>query len=172
MDRHPSNIFRDFDNILRQFGFGDSSDGSYTFSTRFVGGGSWAPVDVYEKGDQYVMTADLPGIKKEDMEVNVTANKVCLKANRATPTYLTNPQVPPRVQQEPFKGTKVGVKSEECETSWLHYSERQFGQFNRCFQLPGKIKESSVKAHLNNGVLEVTMDKEAPTVTQRTISIE
>lgn len=107
------------------------------------------PMDLYEQDNRFVLSADLPGMKKEDMEVNVRNNTVCIKSQR---------QLPPVP-----KGTN----------NWPHCAERPFGKFERCFELPARIKEDSIAASYVDGVLEVVLEKEKAGVSSgsRSISI-
>ncbi len=90
-------------------------------------------IEITEKGDAYVVHADLPGMKKEDFEVTVEGNRFILRGERKEET------------KEDRKG--------------YHYSERRYGSFTRGFHLPTEIDAAKVVAGYKNGVLEVTLPK-------------
>jgi HSP20 family protein len=92
----------------------------------------WMPsVDVFEKDGHFTVRADLPGLTKKDVNVEVTENGVTIKGERR--------------------------KELEEEKEGVYRHERAFGSFYRSFPLPEGIKAEDVKATFNNGVLEVTV---------------
>lgn len=96
--------------------------------------GVWAPaVDIYETTDAYVLHADLPGMTKEDIEVQVLEDQVAIRGTRK------------RVQPGDEKG-------------YRRY-ERAEGRFERSFRIKGGIDASRVEARFENGVLTVTLPK-------------
>ena len=90
-------------------------------------------VEINEGNDAFMISADLPGIEKSDIEVKVEENTLILIANR----YLD--------------------KSDDNEK--FHYNERRFGTFSRSFKLPKAVKEEKITAKLDNGVLSVVIPK-------------
>jgi HSP20 family protein len=94
-------------------------------------------VNIYEKGNEVIMRSDLPGVKKEDINIDITEN------------YMT------------ISGEKK--RKEKIEREDYYRYERSFGSFCRRFELPGDLDTEKVKAHFEDGVLEVTipMSKEA-----------
>lgn len=96
--------------------------------------GAWTPaVDVHEDENQYTLTADLPGMKKEDISLSVVDNVVTLKGERKQETEKTE------------KG--------------FHRIERTYGTFQRAFQIPRGVDASKVEARYENGVLTVNLPK-------------
>lgn len=95
-------------------------------------------MDIVESEKSYTLTADLPGVKKEDVEVVLDNNRVCISGARAVPQHLSD------------------------TSSQKHYAmvERGYGRFERCIQLPHRVVEGSVKAQFLEGVLDVSMDKQ------------
>ena len=91
-------------------------------------------VDVAEKNGGYVVTAELPGVKKEDINVSIDGAQVTLEAE--------------------VKREKELTKDERV----LH-SERVFGKLSRTFTLPLEVDESKAQAKFENGVLELTLPK-------------
>lgn len=92
-------------------------------------------VDVKESADAYVLTAELPGVRKEDIAVEIERNEVTISAETA--------------RAAPAEGEK-----------WLR-TERSFGKAARRFALPQELDESRVAARFELGVLELTLPKKA-----------
>jgi HSP20 family protein len=92
--------------------------------------GGWAPrMDVYEKDHMVVVKAELPGLKKEDVEVEVEGGDLILR----------------------------GQSNAESEVKQQDYyrTERRFGSFYRRMQLPAGVTPEQIEANLTDGVLEV-----------------
>jgi HSP20 family protein len=103
--------------------------------------------DIYEEGNELVFKADIPGVKKEDLKVDVTGN------------YLT------------ITGDKK--KEEKIERKNYYRFERSHGLFSRRFELPVGTDTNKVKAHYEDGVLEVRLPKtEEALKNSKKISIE
>ena len=132
--------FAEMDQVFRRFASLGFGGGGMHFGSSSRG--SWLPaMDLSESAKQYTLTVDVPGIRKEDLEVNVTENKVCVKGDR--------------------KMLEAAAAGEEA--GGFHLRERGYGAFERCVSLPRRILERSVTASHNNGTLEVVMQKETPT---------
>jgi HSP20 family protein len=99
-------------------------------------------VDVAEKNGSYLVTAEVPGVKKEDIHVSVDGAQVTLEAE---------------VKQEREAGKDERV---------LHV-ERSYGKATRSFSLPQEIDEAGVEAKYRDGVLELTLPKKAAAQRQR-----
>jgi HSP20 family protein len=99
-------------------------------------------MDVKEQGDNYLVHAELPGVKKEDIHVVVDGNQVSISAE---------------VKQE--KEVKEGDR--------VLRSERYFGKVSRSFQLGQEIDDSKAAAKFNEGVLELTLPKRAASPNKR-----
>ena len=93
-------------------------------------------VDVAEKNGAYLVSAELPGVKKEDIHVNIDGAQVTLEAE--------------------VKREKEASKDERV----LH-SERVYGKVVRSFTLPQEVDESKAEAKFKDGVLELTLPKKA-----------
>jgi HSP20 family protein len=91
-------------------------------------------MDVKEQGDDYLVHAELPGVRKEDIHVIVDGNQVSISAE---------------VKQE--KEVKEGER--------VLRSERYFGKVSRSFQLGQEIDDAKASAKFNEGVLELTLPK-------------
>ena len=95
---------------------------------------AWTPrVNVSEKGSEYEITAELPGIKKEDITLD-------LKDNRLT-----------------IKGEKKAEKKEEKE-NYLRV-ERSYGSFERSFYINDDVDVANVNANYKDGILHITLPK-------------
>jgi HSP20 family protein len=95
-----------------------------------------AKVDVAEKNGAYLVTAELPGVKKEDIHVDIDGPQVTLEAE--------------------VKREKEASKDERV----LH-SERVYGKIVRSFTLPQEVDEAKAEAKFKDGVLELTLPKKA-----------
>jgi HSP20 family protein len=95
-----------------------------------------AKVDVAEKNGAYLVTAELPGVRKEDIHVAIDGAQVALEAE--------------------VKREKEASKDERT----LH-SERVYGKVVRSFTLPQEVDESKAEAKFKDGVLELTLPKKA-----------
>ena len=93
-------------------------------------------VDVAEKNGAYLVTAELPGVKKEDIHVSIDGPQVTLEAEV-------------RREKEANKDERV-----------LH-TERVFGKLSRGFTLPQEVDEAKAEARFRDGVLELTLPKKA-----------
>jgi HSP20 family protein len=99
-------------------------------------------IDVKEQGDTYKVHAELPGVRKEDIHVNIDGAVVSISAER---------------KQE--KDVKEGER--------ILRSERYFGKVSRSFQLGQDIDESRSTAKFTDGVLELTLPKKAAATAKR-----
>ena len=99
---------------------------------RSVPRGTFPAINIYSQGDDAILTAEIPGVKSDDMELTVLGDSVTLKGER-----------------------KEQTKKEER----FYRKERPMGTFSRTVTLPDPVDPSSVKATYNNGVLTVQMSK-------------
>lgn len=99
-----------------------------------MGHSTWSPaVDIYETADTLVIKAEIPGVEKDDISVEVKENALYLKGER-------------KFEKE--------VKEEN-----YHRMERSYGSFKRIFQLPTSVDENKIKANFKDGVLEIKIPK-------------
>ena len=103
-------------------------------------------VDVAEKNGDYTVTAELPGVKKEDIQVTIDGAQVTLAAE--------------------LKREKEVTQDERV----LH-TERVFGKATRSFTLPQEVDEAKAQARFRDGVLELTLPKKAAAA-RKQISIQ
>lgn len=133
MDRMTQEMDRWFDRIAPDFGSTRRMRMPRSLFGSAAGEGVWFPrVDAIQRGDQFIVRADLPGLKKDDIEVDLTDDAVTIRGER-------------RVEQE-----------SEGEGYWR--SEREYGQFQRTIPLPEGVIGESAKATFRDGVLEITME--------------
>lgn len=96
----------------------------------------WAPmVDISETVEEFVIKAELPEVKKEDVKVSVEGGVLRFEGERK--------------QEREEKGKK------------FHRVERSYGRFMRSFALPDSIDEAAVKAEYKDGVLNIHLPKVA-----------
>jgi HSP20 family protein len=93
-------------------------------------------MDLKEKDDAYVVHADIPGVKKEDIHVSIDGNQVSISAET-------------RMEKEEKEGEKV------------LRSERYVGKVARSFSLAHDVDEAKSQAKYADGVLELTLPKKA-----------
>lgn len=97
-------------------------------------GGSLSPsVDIYAEGNELILKADLPGINKEDLEVNLTENLLTISGEKK--------------------------KEEKVERENYYRFERSHGSFLRRFEIPHDIDTEKITAHFKDGVLEIRLPK-------------
>lgn len=132
-------------NITRIDPFDDLFRGFFVRPVNMAGNHAQAPsikMDVQERGDHYLVHAELPGVKKEDIHVVVEGNLVSISAE---------------VKQE--KETKEGDR--------LLRSERYFGKVSRSFQLEQDLDDTLASARFTDGVLELTLPKRTASPSKR-----
>ena len=115
-------IFRELENWEKSF-FGDMSSG---FNT-----------DIKDKGDHYELEADLPGMKKEDIAVDIDGDYLTISAQRNTET-----------------------EEKDDKNSYVR-RERSYGSFSRSFNI-SNIKSEEISGSYENGVLKLTLAQEEP----------
>lgn len=89
--------------------------------------------DIKENKDSYLFSADLPGVKEEDLDISLTGNQLTIS------------------------GKRDSEHKEESENYFV--LERRYGTFSRSFTLPDSADTANVKAELKEGVLRVELPK-------------
>ncbi len=127
-----TNMHREFDSMLGQL-FGGRQASS--------NGGAWAPyaVDVREDADHLYVEAELPGFRKEDVDITLENQTLTISAERKEET-----------RENGDKG------------DWL-LNERRYNRFLRSFALPPTVDEQRCEAKLNDGILQLTLFKREET---------
>lgn len=98
--------------------------------------GSWSPaVSVSETPDELVLTAELPGMREDDISIELENNILSIS------------------------GEKTETISENDEERRYHVYERRFGSFSRSFTLPRTVDAGNIVATFDNGVLNVRLPK-------------
>ena len=90
-------------------------------------------VDLYEEKDDIVVKAELPGMEKDNIEINLTDDRLTIKGEKK--------------------------KEKEIKKENYYRSERAYGSFVRTLELPREVQSDKVKATFKNGVLEVRLPK-------------
>jgi len=105
----------------------------------------WAPaIEVFEKEDKFVVKAELPGMKEEDIDISVVGDTLTIKGER-------------KAESE--------VKEED-----YYCCERSYGSFSRSISVPSNVDTGKIEASYDDGVLEVSLPK-APEVKPKKISV-
>lgn len=95
---------------------------------------SFAPsIDISETDTQYLIDVEVPGVDKKDIELNVENNTLTIS------------------------GERKFEKKEEGKH--YHRVESSYGSFSRSFTLPDNVKDDTIQATYNNGILNITIDK-------------
>jgi len=106
----------------------------------------WAPaIEVFEKEDKFMVKAELPGMKEEDIDVSVVGDTLTIKGERKAETE---------------------VKEED-----YYCCERSYGSFSRSIALPSSVDAKKIDASYEDGVLEVSLPK-APEVKAKKVAVK
>lgn len=149
--RDPFALMRQMTSELERV-FDESSWPSFRWPSFGWGAGAeattWAPrIDVFEKNQRLVTRIDLPGMKKEDVKVEVTDGELAISGERK--------------HEKEEKGEK------------FYRCEREYGSFYRAVPLPEGARVEDVKAMFTDGVLEVSVPLPAkPEAKARTVEIQ
>jgi HSP20 family protein len=96
--------------------------------------GNWSPVvDIYDKGGEVVIHAELPGMKKEDIDIRVENNVLTIRGKKE--------------------------RKEEVKEDGYFRSERAYGAFSRSFSLPTSVDVKKIAAEYKDGVLTLSLPK-------------
>ena len=91
------------------------------------------PINLHDAGDRYLLTAQLPGVAPEDVDLSITGETLTLRGERKRPE---------------------GVADESYRRQ-----ERQFGRWARTVTLPDRVESAQVGASFANGILTITIPK-------------
>ena len=114
----------------------DTSDKSLNFD-----------LEMRETDDSFEVHADLPGVKKDEIEIELTGNILSISATK--------------------KSEYKEQSDKEDETTKYYFSERMYGSFSRSIRLPSHVDEDSVTASYSDGVLNVRVLKLAKSKKKR-----
>ena len=98
------------------------------------------PVDLHETGDEYVITAELPGVGRDAIDIQFHDGRLTLSGHR---------------------------EARLCACEQFHRVERGHGSFSRTFQLPVPVVSDAIRADLRDGVLTVTCPKDHAAAARR-----
>lgn len=100
----------------------------------FVSLGDWSPsVDIKEDKEEYIVTAELPGMKKDDVQITFSNGTLKIEGERQ--------------------------KEKEEKNVNYHRVERVYGKFCRSFQLPSSIQQNKISAEFKDGILTIHLPK-------------
>ena len=143
----------DMDRLFENFGFArspalptwssfDDFDNPSRLSTTRQATTLWSPaIEVFERGNELVVRADLPGLSKDDVNVDIDNGVLAISGERRS--------------------------EQEEERQGYFRSERSYGSFSRNIPLPEGVNDDQVKASFKDGVLEVTIPKPAGETSKR-----
>src|SRR5437879_2300179 len=136
----------EMDRVFGDFGFGRGWL-SPRWNAQLRTGTMWAPqVEVYQRNNELIVRADLPGMKKDDVSIEVTENDITISGER---------------HQE-----------QETEREGVYRSERTYGSFSRTIPLPEGAITDQAKASFRDGVLEITVPAPPQTTRGRRLEIK
>jgi len=105
----------------------------------------WAPaIEVFEKEDHFIVKAEVPGMKQDDIDVSVVGDMLTIKGERK-------------------------AESEVKEQDY-YCCERSYGSFHRSVSLPSNVNAEKIEASYKDGILEISLPK-APEVKPKKIAI-
>ena len=90
-------------------------------------------VDIFEEGDEFVVKAEIPGINKEDISVDITDSTVVISGQKK--------------------------KEEKVEEKNYYRMERSFGSFSRSLRMPAEVQTDKANAKFKDGILEIRVPK-------------
>lgn len=125
--------FRNFEDRMKRF-FGEGFDPFKKLAEENWSLATWSPTcDVFETDNEIVVKAELPEVKKEDVNVSIDNNILSIRGERKL--------------------------SEETKKENYHRLERSYGEFFRSFTLPNFVDTAKINAEFKDGMLCVTMPK-------------
>lgn len=125
--------FRNFEDRMKRF-FGEGLDPFKKLAEENWSLATWSPTcDIFETDNEIVVKAELPEVKKEDVNVSIENNVLSIRGERKF--------------------------SEETKKENYHRLERSYGEFFRSFTLPNVVDATKVNAEFKEGILRVTLPK-------------
>ena len=134
----PTRDFESIHNTIQKY-FDDFSSLKSPFHTD-----DFSPrIDISEKKNHVIVTAEIPGVNKEDLKLTLQDNILTIEGEK---------------------------KNEIVEKEKKYYrEERRFGSFKRAFTLPFEVESEKVNADFNNGILSIKLNKVLPQVPEEKI---
>ncbi len=124
--------------------FNDAAPAFYVKPLHGAGQPPQIRVDVQETPEAYTLYAEVPGVAKDDIQVNVDGKLVTLRA-------------------------EIKQQDRQVEGGKLLRSERYYGAVSRSFELPVDVDNGSARAKYENGVLQLTLPKKTAAAAQRVV---
>jgi HSP20 family protein len=90
-------------------------------------------IDMYEKEGSYIVKAEIPGMKEEDIDVSISGDRLAIKGEKKT--------------------------EQEVNEDNYYRRERSYGSFTRYLDLPPDVEPENIEASYENGILEITVPK-------------
>ena len=132
----PMKEFNQLGNRLSSLFAGRNEQTNLTGELFDTDSSDWKPAcDITEDDNEYLVTADLPEVKKEEVHVNIDNGVISISGERKT---------------------KLEKKDKKKK---YHRIERSYGSYQRAFNLPENVKEDGVNAEFKDGVLRVHLPK-------------
>ena len=137
-DVSPWHELETLNNRLRRWmdypDFGASMFNTPAFNTSMFSDNAWLPaVELVEEDEEFVLTAELPGVSKDNVDLSVDDNVLTLKGEKKT--------------------------HHEETTDRMHIRERGYGTFDRSFVLPKNVDAGKIRADFHDGLIEIHMPK-------------
>jgi HSP20 family protein len=133
-------MMEDLDRMFEEFGSPRSAGGGASLqrtrddlSRGGLAGVDWVPaIEAFERDGQFVVRAELPGLTKDDVRIQITDDGLLIEGER-----------------------RQGMEAEE--EGGIYRSERVYGRFSRYLNLPDRVDPDKAQARFDNGVLEITI---------------
>jgi HSP20 family protein len=138
-------LSEDMDRVFQNFLGRDLAIGG-NWPETFASSTAWPELEVFQKDNKLVVQADVPGIKKEDVKVEVKDGELCISGERRSES--------------------------EREEGGVYRSERSYGSFRRIVPLPEGAKPDTATASFENGVLRVEVEAPAETSQRRRVEVK
>jgi len=106
---------------------------------------TWTPsVDIFETENELILTAEVPGVEEDNIEIKIEDNTLCLNGERKF--------------------------EKETKEENYHRIERSYGSFYRSFTIPRNVDQEKIRAEHDNGVLRISMPKK-PESKSKTVKV-
>lgn len=139
-NNHRLSPWADFDILANRLhrAFSDSGLGNLTYGANWV-----PPVSVEERSGEILLTAELPGMTEDSVEITLENNVLTIS------------------------GEKLESRQEGEDNGKYHLVERSFGSFRRSFTLPRTVRGEGITADFDNGLLTVRLPKAEEAVSRK-----
>lgn len=147
--KRPYDLWSDFDRMFEDFRTGFDNlfwPLKHRQTLNLYNENRKPPLDISDRGDHYEMHIEVPGVPKEDINIEVTPNGIEISAEHEN-------------------------MQEEKEKGWLR-RERSNVSFYRCLELPEELKTEDVEAELKNGILTLLLPKVSPKPEYKTTKVK